>query len=159
MSANVERPDFQPDPGRPAGFRSRRARLGDAVGADRLGASLWEVPPGEAAYPYHWHLAEEELVVVLAGRPSLRTPDGWRELEQGEVVSFPVGEAGAHQLVNRTEEPVRFLSISANSPAEICFYPDSGKIGAYGPRPGGFRELHRQGDAVDYWEGEAPPSR
>lgn len=154
---NIERPVFEDASGRPAGFRSRRARVGDAVGARRLGASLWELPPDEAAYPYHWHFAEEELIVVLLGRPGLRTPEGWRQLEEGEVVSFPVGEEGAHQLVNRTDAVVRFLSISANADAEVCVYPDSGKVGAYGPGPGGFRELHRQVDAVDYWDGESPP--
>ena len=77
MTPNIERPEFGGDE-RPAGFRARRARLG---------ASLWELPPGEAAYPYHFHHAEEELIVVLAGRPLLRTPAGRRRLEQGEVVA------------------------------------------------------------------------
>ncbi|MEX2193709.1 MAG: cupin domain-containing protein [Thermoleophilaceae bacterium] len=156
---NIERPDYQDPSGRPEGFRVRRARLGDAVGARRLGASVWELPPGEAAYPYHYHLAEEELIVVLEGRPSLRTPDGWRELEQGEVVSFPVGEEGGHQLANRTDALVRFLSISTSGVPEICVYPDSGKIGAYGRTDEELRELHRRSDAVDYWEGERPPER
>lgn len=155
---NIERPGFEGPEGRPEGFRVRRARLGDAVGARRLGASIWELPPGQAAYPYHWHFTEEELIVVLAGRPSLRTPSGWREVEQGEVLSFPVGEEGAHQFVNRTDETVRLLSISTNGETEVCVYPDSGKIGAYGPGPGGFRALHRSSDAVDYWDGETPPS-
>jgi len=158
MSANVERPEFEDNSERPEGFRSRRYRVGIAAGAQKLGASLWELPPGEAAYPYHWHFLEEELVVVLAGAPSLRTPAGWRELEQGEVVSFPVGEEGGHQLVNRTADTVRFLSISSDSGGEIAVYPDSGKLGIYGERPGGFREIHRRSDAVDYWDGETPPS-
>lgn len=154
---NIERPDFQPDD-RPAGFRSRRARLGDAVGVTRVGASLWELAPGEAAYPYHWHHAEEEIVIVLAGRPSLRTPGGWRELEQGEVAGFPLGEEGAHQVVNRTDETVRFISVSNNAAAEVCIYPDSNKVGTYGEL-GDFRELFRRDAAADYWDGEAPPSR
>lgn len=139
------------------GFTVRRARLGQEAGAEKLGMSLWEVPPGEAAYPYHWHLLEEEIVVVLEGTPSLRGPDGgWRELPQGEVVAFPVGERGGHQLWNRGVGTVRFLSISygsADSP-EICVYPDSDKIGAYGP---GWGRLFERGSAVDYWKGETPP--
>ncbi len=154
---NIEHPDFQDAPGRPEGFRVRRARLGQAAGASRLGASLWELPPGEAAYPYHWHFTEEEMIVVLEGRPSLRTPSGWREVEQGELLSFPVGEEGAHQFVNRSEQTVRLLSISTNGDPEICVYPDSGKIGAYAAVHGEFREFHRRSDAVDYWDGEAPP--
>jgi uncharacterized cupin superfamily protein len=157
--ANVFRPEFDESRDHP-GFRARRARVGQQVGAERLGASLWEVPAGGAAYPYHLHLGEEELVVVLAGRPSLRSPEGWRELDEGEVVSFPRGEAGAHQLVNRTAETVRFLAISTNGEPDIVLYPDSGKVAAAERTPsgGGFRKLFRLEDEVDYYDGEHPPS-
>jgi len=123
--------------------------------------SLWEVPPGEAAYPYHHHLAEEELVVVLDGQPSLRTPDGWRELAEGEVLAFPRGEAGAHQLVNHTQQTVRFLAISTNGEPDIVIYPDSGKLGAFErlPQGGGLRAMFRSADTVDYHEGERPPTK
>ena len=141
------------------GFTCVRARVGRQAGAQRLGASVWEVPPGQAAYPYHFHLGEEELLFVLAGRPALRTPGGWRDLAAGECVSFPTGERGAHQVVNRTDEPVRLLVVSTNGLPDVCVYPDSGKLGAYERRPdgGGLHELFRLDDAVDYWEGEAPP--
>jgi uncharacterized cupin superfamily protein len=137
------------------GFTCRRARLGRQAGTEKLGLSLWELPAGEAAYPYHWHLAEEEAVVVLEGRPSLRTPDGWRELDQGEVVSFPVGERGAHQIANRTDATVRFLAVSNQQP-DIVVYADSGKVGAFERRPegGGLYKIFRSDDAVDYWAGE-----
>ena len=156
--ASISSPEFD-EPRDHPGFRVRRARLGRQAGAERLGLSLWELPPGEAAYPYHLHLAEEEMVVVLAGRPSLRTPEGWRELEQGEVVSFLVGEVGAHQIVNRTQEPVRFLAFSTSGAPDVVLYPDSNKVGAFERRPegGGLRELYRRSDAVDYYEGETPP--
>ena len=155
---NIERPDFD-EPRERDGFRALRARIGRQAGADRIGASLWELPPGEAAYPYHFHLAEEELVIVLRGRPSLRTPEGWRDLDEGAVVSFLDGEGGAHQLVNRTDETVRFLAISPNGMPDICIYPDSDKLAAYERRTdgGGLRELYRRTDAVDYWDGETPP--
>jgi uncharacterized cupin superfamily protein len=112
--ANINRPEFD-EPREHPGFNCRRARIGRQLGSERIGASVWELPSGEAAYPYHYHLAEEKLLVVLAGRPSLRTPDGWRELDEGEVVNFPVGERGAHQIVSRTEEPVRFLPSPTNN--------------------------------------------
>ena len=97
---------------------------------------------------------------MLAGSPSLRTPAGWRELEQGEVVSFLVGEEGAHQVVNRTDEPVRFLAFS-NQVHDIVVYPDSDKVGTFERRPegGGLYALFRRGDAVEYLEGEEPPSK
>ena len=141
-----------------AGFDCRRARVGRQAGATRLGASVWDVPPGEAACPYHFHLSEEELLFVLAGRPSLRTPAGWRELEPGETVAVPVGEEGAHQVANRGDEPVRVLIVSLAGIPEICIYPDSDKVGVFGREVSGLRELYRRGDQVDYYEGETPPA-
>src|ERR1700693_6033899 len=135
-TANIDDPGFDELREHP-GFRSQRARVSRQAGCERLGLSLWVLPPGEAAYPYHHHLAEEELVLVLAGRPSLRTPEGWRELEEGEVVPFLRGEQGAHQLVNRTEEIVRFLAFSTNGEPDIVLYPDSGKLGAFERLPPG----------------------
>lgn len=134
--------------------------MGRQAGCERLGLSLWEIPPGEAAYPYHFHLTEEELVLVLSGRPSLRTPAGWRELEQGEVVAFLRGEAGGHQLVNRTGQTVRFLAFSTSGEPDVVMYPDSGKVGAFErlPEGGGLRTMFRLGDVVDYYDGEQPPS-
>ena len=155
---NIERPDFD-EPREQDGFRAQRARISRQAGAERLGLSLWEVPPGQAAYPYHAHLTEEELVVVLSGTPSLRTPGGWRELEQGEVVSFRRGEQGAHQIVNRTEETIRFLAFSTTGEPDVVLQPDSGKIGAFERRPegGGLRLWFRREDAREYYDGESPP--
>jgi uncharacterized cupin superfamily protein len=141
------------------GFRARRARIGRQLGTTQLGASLFEVDLGQAAYPYHAHYTEEELVVVLAGRPSLRTPGGWRELEPGEVVAFPRGEAGAHQIVNRTDEPIRFLAVSTQLGPDVVHQPDSGKWGAFErlPEGGGFAWWLHPDDAREYLDGETPP--
>lgn len=157
--ANLNDPDFHELREHP-GFRARRARIGYQLGTERLGVSLWEVEPGEAAYPYHLHLAEEELLVVLSGRPSLRSPDGWRELDEGEVVSFPRGEAGAHQIVNHSTETARFLAVSTHGEPDVVLYPDSRKLGAAErlPRGGGLRAFFRLADAVDYHDGEHPPA-
>jgi uncharacterized cupin superfamily protein len=156
---NINRPEFD-EPREHEGFDVRRARLGHQLGSERVGASLWELPVGQAAYPYHYHLAEEELVIVLAGTPTLRTPDGWRELEEGEVVRFARGELGAHQLVNHSEEAVRFIAVSTHGDPDIVLYPDSNKLGAGErlPRGGGLRTFFRLEDQVDYWDGEAPPA-
>ena len=155
---NLSRPEFDERREHP-GFRALRARLGRQAGCDRLGLSLWEVAPGEAAYPYHYHLTEEELLIVLEGRPSVRTRDSWHELEAGEVVAFPRGERGAHQLVNRTAETIRFLACSTSGEPDVLIQPDSGKLGAFErlPTGGGLRIWFRTADAVDYLDGERPP--
>jgi uncharacterized cupin superfamily protein len=155
---NVNQPEFD-EPREVEGFRARRARMGRQAGSEKLGVSCWELPPGQAAYPYHWHLTEEELLVVMQGTPSLRTPDGWRELAEGEVVAFPRGEEGGHQLMNRTEQTVRFLAFSTQPGPDIVMYPDSGKVGAFErlPEGGGLYKLFRVDDAVDYHDGETPP--
>jgi uncharacterized cupin superfamily protein len=157
---NINEPEFD-EPREHPGFRCRRARVSRQAGSERLGLSLWELPAGEAAYPYHHHLTEEELVVVLHGRPSLRTPAGWRELQDGEVVTFPRGERGAHQLVNRTDDTVRFLAFSTSGEPDIVIRPDSGTLGAYERLPdgGGLRAVFRMSDVVDYYDGEQPPER
>jgi uncharacterized cupin superfamily protein len=155
---NINEPNFD-EPREHPGFRALRARVSRQAGSERLGLSLWEVPPGEAAYPYHFHHAEEELVVVLEGRPSLRTPDGWRELAAGEVIAFLRGEGGGHQLVNRTERQVRFLAFSTSGEPDVVIYPDSGKLGAFErlAEGGGLRALFRLDEAVDYHDGERWP--
>jgi uncharacterized cupin superfamily protein len=158
--ANIFEPKFDGDQER-EGFTYRRAQVGRQAGGERLGASLFEIPPGEATFPYHHHTANEEMLIVLSGRPALRTPEGWRELEEGEVVAFPVGEQGAHQIANRTSELVRLLMISEMNAPEVNLYPDTGKVGAMTRPPGGRgpgdRWEFRAEDAVDYWEAESPP--
>ena len=157
---NLNHPDFD-EPRRHPGFNCDRARVGRQAGCERLGLSLWAIPPGEAAYPYHFHLGEEEVLIVLEGSPHLRTPGGWRELPEGEVVAFPVGEDGAHQIDNRSDTTIRFLAISTHGMPEVTVYPDEDKLG-FGerhPRGGGLRAFFRATDAVDYHEGVRPPER
>jgi uncharacterized cupin superfamily protein len=156
--ANIYRPVFE-EGERPEGFRSRRARIGYELGSELIGCSLWELPPGEAAYPYHFHYADEELVIVIRGRPTLRTPGGLRELEEGEALRFPLGEEGAHQIFNPSDETVTFLAVSSHGRPDIVIRPDSDtlSVGERLPRGGGLRAVFRHEDAVDYFEGEHPP--
>jgi uncharacterized cupin superfamily protein len=158
---NTFDPRWDDDEERPEGFSARRARLGRQAGGERLGASLYELEPGQATWPYHWHHANEELLVVLRGRPSLRTPEGWRELEEGEVVAFPRGERGAHQVANRGEDTVRFVVVSEMNSPEVNVYPDSGRLGAMARAPGsgeeGLKAFLPLDAGGDYWEDERPP--
>ena len=159
---NLFEPEWDGGSERP-GFTYRRAKFGGQAGGERLGASLYEIPPGEATFPFHAHFANEELLIVVEGRPSLRTHDGWRELDPGEVVSFKVGRDGAHQVMNRSEEPARVLIVSEMNAPEVSLYPDTGKVLAATRPPGGagaagdIFETFRLDDAADYWEGEEPP--
>jgi uncharacterized cupin superfamily protein len=156
--ANLFQPVFD-DEGEQPGFAHRRARLGRQAGSEHLGASLYELDPGQAVCPYHWHAAEEEMLIVVSGRPSLRTSGGWRELEPGETVAFRTGTEGAHQVANRSHDPVRVLLLSESKDSEVCGYPDSRKImaDAFLGSPDEISHLSRLDDAVDYYEGELPP--
>jgi uncharacterized cupin superfamily protein len=136
-----------------AGYRHRRARVALELGAELLGATLYETPPGEKLWPYHWELGCEEFLVVVSGTPTLRTPDGERRLEPGEIVHFPEGPVGAHQLRNDSAEPFRVLIGSTKSSVYAAVYPDSGKLLVESPKHG-FRKLLADAPDVDYWLGE-----
>lgn len=127
------------------GYRWRRARVGTAVGADQIGACLFELGDGQRSSPYHFHHGIEEWLIVVAGSPLVRTPDGERVLESGDVVCFPVGSGGAHQVTG----PGTVLIVAENRAPDALEYPDSGKVEL---RPGG--QVFRNADAVDYWDGE-----
>lgn len=135
------------------GFRQSVRRLVPA--GNRLGMSLYELPPGETQCPYHFHHGADELVLVLAGRPTLRTPAGERELAPGDVVHFPAGPEGAHQVWNRGAEPARYVVAASHVSPEVVEYPDSGKLAAMA-RTGPLWTMHRLADAVDYFDGEEP---
>jgi uncharacterized cupin superfamily protein len=137
------------DPGDPPGYRARMARFGPSIGAEQLGGSVYELDPGESVCPYHYEYPEEEWLLVLAGRPTLRDPDGDHELEPGDLVCFPEGPDGAHKVTNRTDRLVRILMLSTKHETAVAVYPDSGKVGVW---PLG--KLFRLADAVDYYDGE-----
>jgi uncharacterized cupin superfamily protein len=153
-------PEFEPSSGR-EGFRGRRARLGRQAGAEHLGLSLYELEPGSAAFPMHYHLGNEELLIVLGGETALRTPGGERPLAEGELVALPAGEAGAHQVVNRGDAPARILIVSEMNAPDVVVRPESNKISAFGRPPGapgeGLHDVYFRRDAVELWEGEEPP--
>lgn len=127
------------------GFSWRGTRVGERIGGDRIGASVYDLPDGERTYPYHFHLGIEEWLVVLDGTPTVRSPDGERELRRGDVVCFPDEPDGAHGV----RGPGRVLILSANRVPSLSLYPDSDKIGVWPPG-----KLFRAGDTVDYWDGE-----
>jgi uncharacterized cupin superfamily protein len=135
------------------GWRSKDAWVGARIGGELIGGSLYELEPGDRLWPYHTHYANEEWMLVVRGRPTLRTHDGEQELAEGDVVAFPRGAEGLHQVRNATDEPIRVLMLSTMIAPEVVHYPDSGKIGARDAK-GERILLARPGETLDYWDGE-----
>jgi uncharacterized cupin superfamily protein len=135
------------------GWRSKDAWVGYHIGAELLGGSMYELEAGDKLWPYHTHHANEEWVVVLRGAPTLRTSEGAQVLNEGDVVCFPRGKEGAHQLINGTDEPIRVLMLSTLVAPDIVEYLDSGKVGARSVA-GERIMLSKPGPELDYWEGE-----
>jgi uncharacterized cupin superfamily protein len=123
---NVNRPEWDADSSEALSSSRRAMRLGPRAGTSELGVTLYEVDPGGAVSPYHAHHANEELVLVLSGHPTLRTPTGIQHLEGGDLVAFPRGPAGAHRIFNPSDEAARVLVFSTLHWPEIAEYPDTG---------------------------------
>jgi uncharacterized cupin superfamily protein len=119
-----------------APLKGRAARVGASAGAEQLGATLYEIDPGQNGSPFHLHHANEEMIIVLAGRPTLRTLEGSRRLEPGDVIACPVGRAGAHQVQNHTEEPVQVLIVSTMTYPEAAELLDTDKVLVMSGPPG-----------------------
>lgn len=130
----------------------RGTRLRRPPGAT-LAHSVWELAPGAPPIDYHFHHGSEETVLVLRGRPTLRTPEGERELEEGEVVHFPRGPDGAHSIANRSDEPVRYVMAAAHPTPEVVEYPDKGTFAVMARTEtaagGPLFSFHRFADAVE----------
>ena len=114
--------------------------------------SVYEIPPGRAAYPYHYHHKNEETFYILSGEGVLKTPDGEKQVRAGELLFFPTGPEGAHKLTNASEtENLVYIDFDVVHDVDVAVYPDSDKIGIWGM---GINKLYPQADDVDYYEGE-----
>jgi uncharacterized cupin superfamily protein len=125
---NIASPEFKTSHENPYGFRPRSARIGALVGAANTGMSVNDLPSGQAICPYHYENPEEEWLLVLDGRPTLRHPAGEDELQPWDVVFFPSGPARAHAVRNDTDSTTRVLMFSNRSTVAASVYPDSDKI-------------------------------
>jgi uncharacterized cupin superfamily protein len=135
----------------PDGFRCNAVKIGEKIGASRLEMSVYDLPAGQAICAYHFEWTDEEWLVVIAGTATLRSPEGERTLEPGDVVCFPVGPAGAHLVRNNGEGVVRVAILSTKNDVVIAEYPDSDKVGVWA---GGTHYMLRRSDHLDYWDGE-----
>jgi uncharacterized cupin superfamily protein len=127
------------------------------AGAGKVGLTVYELDPGKKNLPYHAHFGIEEVIVVIAGTPTLRSPDGERELVAGEVVACPPGRGGAHQLINRSDAVARFLVLSSKAAADLIEYPDSKRISAQSGEwgtPDAVAYMLSTEPQLEYFEGE-----
>jgi len=153
LRVSLADPTFEHDPDDPDGFRAGLFRPGPQLGASESGASLYELPPGQAVCPYHYEYGEEEWVLAVQGRPSVRTPEGTEQLEPLDMVFFPKGPDGAHQIRNDTDETVHVLMWSTIVTPSATAYPDSDKVGVWtGIKPENL--MVRRSSAVEYYDGE-----
>ena len=140
------------------GFRNRERPIGETLGAQKLGGTIYLIEPGQRICPYHWHFGEEEWLLVLDGTVTLRTPAGERELVHGDIVAFPTGPGGAHDVRCSASEAARVLMLSTMSDPEMVVYADSEKIGASAGflRKDGARArlLNRESANLQYFDGE-----
>jgi len=141
------------DPSDPEGYRAGADRIGPRIGAAELGATVYELPPGQSICPYHYEDPDEEWLVGLTGRVVLRTPAGEEEIGPMDVVCFPMGPEGAHKVTNRSEETARVLMLSTMPRVSVAVYPDSGKLLA-SPGTRDDRLMVRRESEVDYYDGE-----
>jgi uncharacterized cupin superfamily protein len=151
---NISDPPFRYDPEDPEGFRSGMFRFGRDLGARETGMSVYELPPGQAVCPYHYEYGEDEWLLALEGRPSVRGPDGTEELEPFDVVFFPKGPDGAHQVRNDSDGTARVVMWSTIVYPSATAYPDSDKVGVWT----GYKAedlMVERSSKVDYFHGES----
>lgn len=132
----------------PPGFQTRYRQLGPLLGGELLGGTVYEFDPGERNGPYHYEIGNEECLLVLDGTPTLRHPEGRDVLAVGDMVVFPEGPNGAHQLINESAAVTRVLILSTMREPYGCAYSDSGKLSTLGG-------IFKLTETVDYWDGES----
>jgi len=128
-------------------------RLSELVNSKNFKFNIRSLDPGKFSFPYHFHRNAEELFVILSGKATLRTPKGFVEIGEGDIVFFEMGPNCAHQLYNHTNQPCKFLDLGAAVELDVCEYPDSGKINILPSQ-----EIYQTDDRVDYYDGEAEVS-
>lgn len=132
-------------------YDSACGAVSEGTAAQKLGAGYDVLAPGMRSCPYHYHLAQEEMFVIVEGHGSLRVAGQLLPVHAGDVVFIPPGPAYPHQFINTSDAPMKYLSISTQERPEICYYPDSGKLGAFAE---GHSLRQRRSDTLDYWDGE-----
>ena len=149
---NLFAAELEHDADDPDGYHAGYVKLGPPLGAEMLAGTIYELPPGQSNCPYHYE-SDEEWLLVLEGKLTVRHPEGEDELDRGDLVCFPAGPEGAHKLTNHGEENVKMLLVSTRRMPAVAVYPDSDKIGVFTE---GRRDdvMVRRQSGVDYWDVE-----
>ncbi|MGA2405904.1 MAG: cupin domain-containing protein [Bacteroidales bacterium] len=124
-------------------------RLASVVNSKNLIFDLRLLNPGQFSFPYHFHRNAEELIMVISGSMTMRSPDGFEIMTKGDLVFFEMGETGAHQFFNHSTEPCTYLDIRTLIGIDVCEYPDSGKINVIP-----YYEVFEKRSKVEYFKGE-----
>lgn len=150
---NLDRAALESYDDGPPNVRFRYAEIGPAIGATHLAGSLYEIDPGRDAFPYHWEAGQEEWLFVLAGRVTVRTPEGEQELGPGAIAAFPAGPSGAHKVSVLGDEVARFVMVSDRRTPNGVVYPDSDKVSVRLTEDAPAERFRRE-TAVGYWDRE-----
>ena len=151
--ANLFSAEVAHDADDPVGFEAGYVRLGPQIGATAMGATVYELGPGQSNCPYHYEYGCEEWLLVVEGRVTIRHPGGEDELEPGDLVCFPEGPEGAHRVTNKSDRTVRVMILSTKGDPAIAVYPDSDKIGIFSGNDADQVMVRRESN-VGYWDGE-----
>jgi len=143
--------EFKEDPNKIDNYRLFTAspRLASVVNSRNLIFDLRLLNPGQFSFPYHFHRNAEELMMVISGSMTMRSPDGFEIIGKGDIVFIETGETGAHQFFNHSTESCTYLDIRTLIGIDIVEYPDSDKINvmpAY--------EIYEKKSKVNYFKGE-----
>jgi len=129
-------------------------RLGQLVKSKYLEFYVVSLDPDKYSFPYHFHRAAEELFLILCGEATLRSPEDFQKVSQGDIIFFEEGPTGAHQLYNHSESPCVYLDLRTTCGIDVCEYPDSGKINILP-----FMEVFESSSKADYYKGEENPAK
>lgn len=154
-------PEYAPEGDAATRFDPHIGLISDRVGARKLGYNITALAPGKRAFPYHNHRVNEEMFFVLSGKGEIRIGEKTYPIRSGDIIACPPGgPETAHQVINSSDEELRYLAVSTEQSPEIVEYPDSGKFGMLASftevdgSPRMFRFIGREEQVVDYWEGE-----
>jgi len=99
-------------------------RLGDASGLTQFGVNLVRLNPGDLSSLRHYHMEQDEFLMVTEGACTPIDDDGEHDMLLGDCASFPAGDANPHHLVNKSDNPAAFLVVGTRSPTETAYYGD-----------------------------------